>query len=113
MHRIAIGDPQGVRHQLFTELRIRKVDGESLWRSFYLQGRAAPFGARPPARKNARGCPGLTGCPYCRCLVEIWNCGHVDISSGAHDKRAGLRQRAGDHCLWRAGTTSTVGIFGL
>jgi hypothetical protein len=24
----------------------------------------------------------LTGCGYCRCLVEVWNWVHVDISSG-------------------------------
>ena len=29
------------------------------------------------------------GCGYCRWLVEIWNCVHVDISLGhAHRKRA-------------------------
>jgi hypothetical protein len=74
MHRIAIGDPQCVRHELFTKLRIRMVDGESVWREFY---------------PRDCGSPGLTGCGYCRCLVEIWNCVHVDISLGhAQGKRA-------------------------
>jgi hypothetical protein len=30
MHRIAIGDPQCVRHESFAKLRIRMVDAESM-----------------------------------------------------------------------------------
>ena len=67
MHRIAIGDPQCVCHELFAQLRIRMVDGESVWQQFY---------------PHASGSLGSSGCGHCRCLVEVWNCVHVDISSG-------------------------------
>ncbi len=66
MHRIAIGDPQCVCHELFAQLRIRMVDGESVWQQFY---------------PHASGSLGSSGCGHCRCLVEVWNCVHVDISS--------------------------------
>jgi hypothetical protein len=89
MHRIAIGDPQCFSHQLLAKLLIGMVDGESLWREFYLQGRASPFGARPPATHSACRSPGLSGCGYGRCLFDVWNCVHVDISLGnAHRRRA-------------------------
>ena len=65
MHRIAIGDPQCVCHELFAQLRIRMVDGESVWQQFY---------------PHASGSLGWSGCGHCRCLVEVWNCVHVDIS---------------------------------
>jgi len=65
MHRIAIGDPQCVCHELFAQLRIRMVDGESVWQQFY---------------PHASGSLGSSGCGHCRCLVEVWNCVHVDIS---------------------------------
>ena len=71
MHRIAIGDPQCVCHELFAQLRIRMVDGESVWQQFY---------------PHASGSLGSSGCGHCRCLVEVWNCVHVDIS---------VRQRIG------------------
>src|SRR6202171_572574 len=73
MHRIAIGDPQCVCHELFAQLRIRMVDGVSVWQQFY---------------PHASGSLGSSGCGYRRCLVEVWNCVHVDISSGTHRKRA-------------------------
>src|SRR5712675_950829 len=95
MHRIAIGDPQCVRHQPFAMLRIWMVDGETVWQELYPRG---------------CGSLGLIGCGHCRCLVEVWNCVHVDISLGhAHRKARAVRQRAGDHSLWRAGATSIVG----
>src|SRR5437899_1007810 len=95
MHRIAIGDAQGVCHQLLALLRIRMVDGESVRREFYPRG----FGG-----------PGLTICGHCRCLVELRRCVHVDISSGARitmrgrfcDAQAIIRRA-------RAGATSIVG----
>src|SRR5712672_983511 len=95
MHRIAIGDPQCVRHEPFAMLRIWMVDGESVWQELY-----------------PRGCGnlGLIGRGHCRCLVEVWNCVHVDISSGTRiAKRARFGERAGDHSPWRAGATSIVG----
>jgi hypothetical protein len=78
MHRIAIGDSQCVRHQLFTKLRIRMVDGESVWREFYPRG---------------CGSPGLTGGGQRRCLVEVWNCVHVDISSAPIESARGSATR--------------------
>src|SRR5882672_8301138 len=42
-----------------------------------------------------------------RCLVEVWNCVHVDISSGSRiGKRARLGNARGDPSLWRADATS-------
>src|SRR5215510_11408867 len=38
IHRVAIGDSQRVRRQLFAEIRIRMVDGESVRREFYSRG---------------------------------------------------------------------------
>ena len=35
MHRVAIGDPQCVRHELFAKLRIWMVDRESVRQEFY------------------------------------------------------------------------------
>ena len=39
------------------------------------------------ARTAIRGCRSCravaTGCGWCRCLVEVWNWVHVDISSGS------------------------------
>src|SRR5712671_5667196 len=78
MHRIAIGDPQCVRHQPFAKLRIWMVDGETVWQELY---------------PRDCGSLGLTGCGHCRCLVEVWNCVHVDISSGA---RIAKRARYGN-----------------
>src|SRR5882724_5491408 len=44
---------------------------------------------------------------WCRCLVEVWNCVHVDISSGSRiGKRARLGNARGDPSLWRADATS-------
>jgi hypothetical protein len=44
------------------------------------------------------------------CLVEVWNCVHVDISSGSRiGKRARLGNVRGDPSLWRADATSIVG----
>src|SRR5882672_12843130 len=38
-----------------------------------------------------------------RCLVEVWNCVHVDISSGSRiGKRARLGNARGDPSPWRA-----------
>ncbi len=78
MHRIAICDPQCVRHQPFAKLRIWMVDGESMWQELYPRG---------------CGSLGLIGCGHCRCLVEVWNCFHVDISSGT---RIAKRARFGN-----------------
>ena len=65
------------------------------------------------ARTAIRGCRSCravaTGCGWCRCLVEVWNWVHVDISSGTHRKRARLGNARGDPSLWRAGATSMVG----
>jgi len=46
-----------------------------------------------------RGCGGLglTGCGYGRCLVEVWNWIHVDVSSARASEARAVRQRAGDH----------------
>jgi len=75
--------------------RLAMVDGETVWQELYPRG---------------CGSLGLTGCSYRRCLVEVWNCVHVDISLGhAHRKARAVRQRAGDRSLWRAGATSIVG----
>src|SRR5882757_6563922 len=98
MHRIAIGDPQCVRHQPFAKLRIWMLDGETVWQELYPRG---------------CGSLGLTGCGHCRCLVEVWNSVHVDISSGtrmASARGSATRRRS---FPVRAGTTSMVGIFGL
>ncbi len=44
---------------------------------------------------------------WCRCLVKVWNCVHVDISSGSRiGKRARLGNARGDPSLWRADATS-------
>jgi len=72
MHCVTIGDPRCVRHELFAMLRIWIVDGETVWQELYPRG----------SGRLACGRLGLTGCGHCRCLVEVWNCVHVDISSG-------------------------------
>ena len=72
MHRLAIGDPQCINHQLFAKLWIWIVDGKSVWQELYPRG---------------CGSPGLTGCSYWRCLVEVWNRGHVDFSLEHADGR--------------------------
>ena len=81
MHRIAIGDPQCIRHQLFAELRIRMVDGESVRRELYPRG---------------CGSLGLVGCGdlplACR---DQERCSCRDLLGHAHGKRA-VRPRAGD-----------------
>src|SRR5882724_11445124 len=47
---------------------------------------------------------------WCRCVVEVWNCVHVDISSGSRiGKRARLGNARGDPSLWRADATSIAG----
>ena len=65
MHRFAIGDPQGVRHQPFAELRIWMVDGEAVRLKLY-----------------PRGCGsfGLVGCGGCRWHREVRSGVHVEIS---------------------------------
>jgi hypothetical protein len=93
MHRIGIGDPQCVSHELFAEIRIRMVDAKSMGQELY------------PRRC---GGPGLAGCGWC-CLVEVRRWVHVDISSGMRiEKCARLGNARGDPSLWRAGATSTV-----
>ena len=62
--------------------RLAMVDGETVWQELYPRG---------------CGSLGLTGGGHCRCVVEVWNCVHVDISLGlAHRKARAVRQRAGD-----------------
>ena len=41
MHRVAVGDPQCVSHELFAEFRIRMVDGEAVRQKFYPRGCAS------------------------------------------------------------------------
>jgi hypothetical protein len=82
MHRIAIGDPQGISHELFAKVRIWMVDGEAVWQEL-----------------DPRGCGslGLAGCGRWRCLVEVWNRVHVDFSSGtrmASARGTATRQRS-------------------
>jgi hypothetical protein len=94
MHRIVIGDPQCISHELFAKLRIWMVDGETVWQELY---------------PRDCGSPGLIGCGHCRCLVEVWNCVHVDISLRQRiAKRARFGNARGDHSPWRAGATSIV-----
>jgi hypothetical protein len=52
---------------------------------------------------NPRGCgsPGLTGCGWCRCLVEVWNWVHVDVSSGT--RMASARGSATPQAIIRCG----------
>ncbi|HMH98531.1 MAG TPA: hypothetical protein VK577_18430, partial [Bradyrhizobium sp.] len=47
--------------------RLAMVDGETVWQELYPRG---------------CGSLGLIGCGYRRRLAEVWNCVHVDISSG-------------------------------
>ena len=65
VHRIGTGDPQCLTHQPFAEFGIGMVDAKSMWQEL-----------------DPRGCgsPGLRDCGWCRCRVEVWNRGHVDIS---------------------------------
>src|SRR6266481_6246647 len=85
IHRVAIGDSQCVRHQLFAELRIRMVDGESVRQKLY-----------------PRGCDGLglVGREDRRWHGEVRSAVHVDIPRQARRKRA-VRLRAGDRSLRR------------
>jgi hypothetical protein len=78
MHRIAIGDPQGISHELFAKLRIWMVDGESGRQELYPRG---------------YGSLGLTGCGHWRCLVEVWNRVHVDFSLRHADGKRGTATR--------------------
>ena len=65
-------------HEPFAMLRIWMVDGETVRQELYPRG---------------CGSLGLIGCGHCRCLVEVWNCAHVDISSGT---RVAKRARFGN-----------------
>jgi hypothetical protein len=47
IHRFAIGDPQRVRHELFAQLRIRMVDGESVRRPPLLPKNPCFYGEAP------------------------------------------------------------------
>jgi hypothetical protein len=80
IHRFAIGGPQCVRHELFTELRIRMVDGESVRREPYPRG---------------CGCFGRAGCGDRGRHSEVGSDVHVEIPWHARGKRA-VRPRAGD-----------------
>src|ERR1700716_1125677 len=94
MHRIAIGDPQCVRHELFAMLGIWMVDGETVWQEL----------------SRGWGSLGLIGCGYCRRLVEVRSCVHVDISSGTRIvKRARFGNARAIIRRARAGATSIVG----
>src|SRR5882724_2786683 len=106
MHCVTIGDPQCVRHELFAKLRIWMVDGETVWQELYPRG----------SGRLACGRLGLTGCGHCRCLVEVWNCVHADISSGTRmaSARGSATREATLRCgepmqLRRAHATSIVG----
>jgi hypothetical protein len=96
VHRIAIRDPQRIRHQPFAELRIRMVDGDPVRRQFY-------------SRSN--GSFGLIGHGDCRCF-DVWKRVHVDISSGTRMARG----KGSAQAIIRCGRASAIfndGVFGL
>ncbi len=78
MHRVAIGDPQRVRHELFAELRIWMVDRETVRREPY-----------------PRGCGsfGLAGCGNRRWHSEVRSGVHVDIPRQARRQARGSATR--------------------
>jgi hypothetical protein len=97
MHRIAIGDPQGIRHQLFAKFRVWMMEN-------------------PSGKNFIRGAAAALVWPVAAIGVVLSRSGTVfmSISPRARGWQArAVRQRASDHSLWRAGATSTVGIFGL
>ena len=73
IHRFAIGNPQCVRHELFAELRIGMLDGESIRRELY--------------PRRGRGL-GWAGCGSCRWHSEVRSGVHVEIPWHARGKRA-------------------------
>jgi hypothetical protein len=93
IHRFAIGDPQRVRHELFAELPIGMVDGETVRREPYPRG---------------GGSFGLAGCGNRRWHSEVRSGVHVGIPWQARRKRA-VRPRAGDRSPRRADAISMVG----
>jgi hypothetical protein len=96
MHRVAIGDPQCVSHELFADLRIRMVDGEAVRQKLY-----------------PRGCGsfGLVRCGDRRWHSEVGSAVHVNIPwhAPASARRWATRRRSfaaasrcnfncGEHC---------------
>jgi len=93
IHRFAVGYPQRVHHELFAELRIGMVDGETVRREPY---------------PRDGGSFSRVGCGDRGWHSEVRSGVHVNIPWHARGKRA-VRPRAGDRSLRRGGAISMVG----
>src|SRR6185437_10190784 len=92
IHGFAIACPERVRHQLFAEIRIGMLDGESVRQEPYPRG----FGSFGRVRCGARGGPG-----------EVWNGAHVETPWRAPERA--VRPREGHRSPRGTGAISIGG----